>query len=94
MARDLLGERLTEDAIFFGVTYLEMDRTMATEHNIPQSAATSRPLDLQAKLYRKIGISALVAALEATKSVQNRKDSSALRNAAGRGARPRRRSSG
>jgi hypothetical protein len=50
-----------------------MEKTMATEQSIPQSAASSRPFDPHAKLYRKIGISAVVAALEATKPVHNRK---------------------
>jgi hypothetical protein len=52
-----------------------MDRTMATEQSIPQTAAvTGRSRDLYSKLYRKIGISAVVAALEATKPMRNHKD--------------------
>ena len=53
---------------------------MVTEPNIPQpAAATGRSRDLLSKLYREIGISAVVAALEATapkpqKPAQNRKD--------------------
>jgi hypothetical protein len=53
---------------------------MITEQNIPQpAAATGRSRDLLSKLYREIGISAVVAALEATahkpqKPVHNRKD--------------------
>jgi len=46
---------------------------MLTEQSILQPAApTGR--DLLSKHYRKIGISAVVAALEATKPMQNRKD--------------------
>jgi hypothetical protein len=52
-----------------------MDRTMATDQSIPKTAAvTGRSRDLYSKLYRKIGISALVAALEATKPMRNHKD--------------------
>jgi hypothetical protein len=47
---------------------------MVTGQNIPRPAATGRSRDLHAELYRKIGISAVVAALEATKPMQNRKD--------------------
>jgi hypothetical protein len=48
---------------------------MVTEQSIPQTAAaTGRSRDLQSKLYRKIGISAVVAALEATKPMRNHKD--------------------
>jgi len=48
---------------------------MVTEQSIPQAAAaTGRSRDLLSKLYRKIGISAVAAALEATKPIQNRKD--------------------
>ena len=48
---------------------------MVTEQSIPQTAAaTDRSRDLHSKLYRKIGISAVVAALEATKPMRNRKD--------------------
>ena len=48
---------------------------MVTEQSIPQTAAaTGRSRDLYSKLYRKIGISAVVAALEATKPMRNRKD--------------------
>jgi hypothetical protein len=59
-----------------------MDRTMVTDKSIPQTAAaTDRSRDLDTKLYRKIGISAVVAALEATKPMRNRKDVlSALRD--------------
>jgi len=52
---------------------------MITEQNIPQpAAATGRSRDLLSKLYREIGISAVVAALEATahkpqKRVHNRR---------------------
>ena len=55
---------------------------MVTERSIPQTAAaTDRSRDLHSKLYRKIGISAVVAALEATNPMRNRKDfSPALRN--------------
>ena len=46
---------------------------MVTEKSIPQTAAAAvRSRDLHSKLYREIGISAVVAALEATKP--NRKD--------------------
>jgi hypothetical protein len=52
---------------------------MVTEQSIPQTAAaTGRSRDLQSKLYRKIGISAVVAALEATKPMRNRKDFSSV----------------
>jgi hypothetical protein len=49
-----------------------------TKHSAP-AAATGRSRDLLSKLYREIGISAVVAALEATahkpqKPVHNRKD--------------------
>ena len=49
---------------------------MATDQSIPKTAAvTGRSRDLYSKLYRKIGISAVVAALEATKQpMRNRKD--------------------
>jgi hypothetical protein len=48
---------------------------MVTEQSIPEPAvATGRSRDLYAKLYRKIGISAVVAALEAAKPIRNRKD--------------------
>jgi hypothetical protein len=52
-----------------------MDRTMVNEQSIPQTAAAAvRSRDLHSKLYREIGISAVVAALEATKPMRNRKD--------------------
>jgi hypothetical protein len=52
---------------------------MVTEQSIPQTAAaTGQSRDLQSKLYRKIGISAVVAALEATKPMRNRKDFSSV----------------
>ncbi len=48
---------------------------MVTEQSIPQTtAAAVRSRDLHSKLYREIGISAVVAALEATKPMRNRKD--------------------
>jgi hypothetical protein len=48
---------------------------MVTEQSIPQTAAAlGRSRDLLSKLYREIGISAVVAALEATKPMRNRKD--------------------
>lgn len=47
---------------------------MPSGHAIPQSADANGPSgDLQAKLFRKIGISAVAAALEAAKSARNRK---------------------
>lgn len=61
------------------------NRNMATETGIPQSpAAAARPRDGITKLYRKIGISAVAAALEAAKPSQNRKDhpADAMREAA------------
>jgi hypothetical protein len=83
MARNLLRWLPTEDACLDGVKHHSAtDRTMATEQSIPQTAtSTDRARDLHSKLYRKIGISAVVAALEATKPMRNRKDfSSALRD--------------
>ena len=55
---------------------------MVTDQSIPQTAAaTDRSRDLHTKLYRKIGISAVVAALEAAKPMRNRRDfPSALRD--------------
>jgi hypothetical protein len=48
---------------------------MVIEQSILQSAAaTARSCDFVSKHYRKIGISAVVAALEATKPMQNCKD--------------------
>jgi hypothetical protein len=58
----------------------EWTEKMGTQQNIPQpAAATGRSRDLLSKLYREIGISAVVAALEATahkpqKPVHDRKD--------------------
>lgn len=46
---------------------------MVTEQSTLQTAAPSGR-DLLSNLYRKIGISAVVAALEATKPMQNSKD--------------------
>jgi len=59
-----------------GVKHIQQwTETMVTEQTIPQpAAATGRLRDLLSKLYRKIGISAVAAALEATKPIQNRKD--------------------
>lgn len=48
---------------------------MATGQTIPQPAVGRDPSDdRQAKLFRKIGISAVAAALEAGKPASNRKD--------------------
>jgi hypothetical protein len=56
---------------------------MATDQNIPQEAAANRPRDLLLRLYREIGISAVIAALDATARKpktppQSRKDISAV----------------
>lgn len=62
-----------------------MDRNMATGPAIPQSpAAAARPRDGITKLYRKIGISAVAAAIEAAKPSQIHKDhpADAMREAA------------
>jgi hypothetical protein len=62
------------------VTHPEWTEKMVIEQSVPQpAAATDRSRDLLSKLYREIGISAVVAALEATahkpqKPVHNRKD--------------------
>jgi hypothetical protein len=62
-----------EGAYFDGVKY--MGRTMATEQSIPQTAAAKDgSRDLLSKRYRKIGIPAVLAALEAAKPMRNRKD--------------------
>jgi hypothetical protein len=62
-----------EDAYFDGVKY--MVRTMVTEQSIPQSAAAKDgSRDLLSKRYRKIGISAVLAALEVAKPLRDRKD--------------------
>jgi hypothetical protein len=74
------GCRLTTSLVKAPVMQPEWAEKMVTEQNIPQpAAATGRSRDLLSKLYREIGISAVVAALEATarkpqKSVHNRKD--------------------
>ncbi len=47
---------------------------MVTEKDTPQPAVAGQSRDLHTKLYRKIGISAVIAALEATRPMQNRKD--------------------
>jgi hypothetical protein len=50
------------------------DSAMPTGHAIPQPAdASGTSGDLQAKLFRKIGISAVAAALEAARPARNRK---------------------
>ena len=55
------------------------DGTMAIEQSVLRSAASvGRSRDFHVKLYRKIGISAVVAALEATKPMQKGKDVSAV----------------
>jgi hypothetical protein len=75
MACNLLRKRPAEDAFLDGVQYIQQwTETMATEQSIPQTAAAmDRSRDLS-KLYRKIGVSAVVAALEAIKLMRERKD--------------------
>jgi hypothetical protein len=52
---------------------------MPTGHTIPQPADASGPSgDLHAKLFRKIGISAVAAALEAAKPARNCADVSGV----------------